>query len=145
MASNFFAMLMDFVMVLTCLAACMSLKKIMIVDSFVPLFYSIQALADNCLNMQVLQGLDSASAAVDDMDEWLRIFNLKLRHMREDISSVCFIKIYLISCRCHLEAQIMPFVQLTCLATTILVFRVQSCSLSALTPRNGASWLDFSF
>jgi hypothetical protein len=23
------------------------------------------------------------------MDEWLRIFNLKLRHMREDIASVC--------------------------------------------------------
>ncbi|KAK1645189.1 hypothetical protein QYE76_062994 [Lolium multiflorum] len=37
---------------------------------------------------EVLQGLDSASAAVDDMDEWLRIFNLKLRHMREDISSI---------------------------------------------------------
>ncbi|KAF8775130.1 hypothetical protein HU200_004941 [Digitaria exilis] len=37
---------------------------------------------------EVLQGLDSASAVVDDMDEWLRIFNLKLRHMREDIASV---------------------------------------------------------
>nr|CAB3498599.1 unnamed protein product [Digitaria exilis] len=36
---------------------------------------------------EVLQGLDSASAVVDDMDEWLRIFNLKLRHMREDIAS----------------------------------------------------------
>jgi hypothetical protein len=41
------------------------------------------------LNFQVLQGLDAASATVDDMDEWLRIFNLKLRHMREDIASVC--------------------------------------------------------
>jgi hypothetical protein len=40
------------------------------------------------LNFQVLQGLDAASATVDDMDEWLRIFNLKLRHMREDIASV---------------------------------------------------------
>ena len=41
------------------------------------------------MNFQVLQGLDAASATVDDMDEWLRIFNLKLRHMREDIASVC--------------------------------------------------------
>ncbi|XP_072987152.1 exocyst complex component SEC3A-like [Typha latifolia] len=37
---------------------------------------------------EVLQGLESASACVDDMDEWLRIFNLKLRHMREDIASI---------------------------------------------------------
>ncbi|KAL5219840.1 hypothetical protein ABZP36_024553 [Zizania latifolia] len=36
----------------------------------------------------VLQGLDAASATVDDMDEWLWIFNLKLRHMREDIASI---------------------------------------------------------
>jgi hypothetical protein len=51
-------------------------------------------LTDKCLALQVLQGLDTASAAVDDMDEWLRIFNLKLRHMREDISSVCFINLF---------------------------------------------------
>ena len=25
---------------------------------------------------------------VDDMDEWLSMFNVKLRHMREDIESV---------------------------------------------------------
>lgn len=25
---------------------------------------------------------------VEDMDEWLGIFNVKLRHMREDIESV---------------------------------------------------------
>ncbi|KAF7043908.1 hypothetical protein CFC21_053210 [Triticum aestivum] len=34
------------------------------------------------------EGIDAASATIDDMDEWLRIFNLKLRHMREDISSI---------------------------------------------------------
>ncbi|KAH7660926.1 Vps52 protein [Dioscorea alata] len=37
---------------------------------------------------EVLQGLESATACVDDMDEWLRIFNVKLRHMREDIESI---------------------------------------------------------
>ncbi|KAL2521032.1 Exocyst complex component SEC3A [Forsythia ovata] len=37
---------------------------------------------------EVLQGLDSASNCVEDMDEWLGIFNLKLRHMREDIESI---------------------------------------------------------
>lgn len=40
------------------------------------------------LFLQVLQGLESATSCVDDMDEWLGIFNLKLRHMREDIESV---------------------------------------------------------
>lgn len=34
---------------------------------------------------QVLRGLDNALNCVDDMDEWLGIFNVKLRHMREDI------------------------------------------------------------
>lgn len=38
--------------------------------------------------MQVLKGLDNALNCVDDMDEWLGIFNVKLRHMREDIESV---------------------------------------------------------
>ncbi|KAH6778852.1 exocyst complex component sec3A [Perilla frutescens var. hirtella] len=37
---------------------------------------------------EVLQGLESATNCVDDMDEWLGIFNLKLRHMREDIESI---------------------------------------------------------
>ncbi|KAK6938752.1 Exocyst complex component Sec3, PIP2-binding N-terminal domain [Dillenia turbinata] len=37
---------------------------------------------------EVLQGLESATNCVDDMDEWLRIFNVKLRHMREDIESI---------------------------------------------------------
>uniref|UniRef100_A0A1D1XZ59 Exocyst complex component SEC3A n=2 Tax=Anthurium amnicola TaxID=1678845 RepID=A0A1D1XZ59_9ARAE len=37
---------------------------------------------------EVLQGLDGAAACVDDMEEWLSIFNLKLRHMREDIESI---------------------------------------------------------
>jgi hypothetical protein len=50
------------------------------------------------LDFQVLQGLDAASATVDDMDEWLRIFNLKLRHMREDIASVrMFEEFYLLA------------------------------------------------
>ncbi|KAF8377471.1 hypothetical protein HHK36_030849 [Tetracentron sinense] len=37
---------------------------------------------------EVLQGLESATICVDDMDEWLGIFNVKLRHMREDIESI---------------------------------------------------------
>ncbi|CAH9054369.1 unnamed protein product [Cuscuta europaea] len=37
---------------------------------------------------EVLQGLESASNCVEDMDEWLSIFNVKLRHMREDIESI---------------------------------------------------------
>ncbi|CAN0922129.1 Exocyst complex component SEC3A [Linum grandiflorum] len=37
---------------------------------------------------QVLQGLDVATSCVDDMDEWLGIFNVKLRHMRQDIESI---------------------------------------------------------
>ncbi|KAL6012448.1 Exocyst complex component S3A [Asimina triloba] len=36
---------------------------------------------------EVMQGLESATICVDDMDEWLGIFNVKLRHMREDIES----------------------------------------------------------
>ncbi|KAG0489805.1 hypothetical protein HPP92_006668 [Vanilla planifolia] len=39
---------------------------------------------------EVLQGLEGASICVEDMDEWLGIFNVKLRHMREDIESVCY-------------------------------------------------------
>ncbi|KAG0489803.1 hypothetical protein HPP92_006666, partial [Vanilla planifolia] len=37
---------------------------------------------------EVLQGLEGASICVEDMDEWLGIFNVKLRHMREDIESI---------------------------------------------------------
>ncbi|KAL9247087.1 hypothetical protein vseg_020555 [Gypsophila vaccaria] len=37
---------------------------------------------------EVLKGLDGALNCVDDMDEWLGIFNVKLRHMREDIESI---------------------------------------------------------
>ncbi|GMP81167.1 hypothetical protein CsSME_00035968 [Camellia sinensis var. sinensis] len=37
---------------------------------------------------EVLQGLESATNCVEDMDEWLGIFNVKLRHMREDIESI---------------------------------------------------------
>ncbi|WMV55517.1 hypothetical protein MTR67_048902 [Solanum verrucosum] len=36
---------------------------------------------------EVLHGLESATNCVEDMDEWLGIFNVKLRHMREDIES----------------------------------------------------------
>jgi len=35
-----------------------------------------------------MQGLEAATSVVEDMDEWLSIFNVKLRHMREDIASV---------------------------------------------------------
>ncbi|KAG0622466.1 hypothetical protein M758_3G099500 [Ceratodon purpureus] len=37
---------------------------------------------------EVLQQLDAAQGSVEDMDEWLGIFNVKLRHMREDIESI---------------------------------------------------------
>lgn len=37
---------------------------------------------------KVSQGLDAALSCVDDMDEWLNIFNVKLRHMRQDIESI---------------------------------------------------------
>lgn len=37
---------------------------------------------------EVLHQLDVAAYSVDDLDEWLRIFNVKLRHMREDIESI---------------------------------------------------------
>ncbi|KAL8058929.1 hypothetical protein ABFX02_03G054500 [Erythranthe guttata] len=37
---------------------------------------------------EVLQGLEVATNCVDDMDQWLGIFNVKLRHMREDIESI---------------------------------------------------------
>ncbi|KAG0467875.1 hypothetical protein HPP92_017203 [Vanilla planifolia] len=40
------------------------------------------------LIQEVLNGLDAVSVSVEDMDEWLRIFNVKLRHMREDIESI---------------------------------------------------------
>lgn len=51
--------------------------------------------AGHFLELQVLQGLEAARGCVDDMDEWLRIFNTKLRHMREDIASVHFFFLYL--------------------------------------------------
>lgn len=49
----------------------------------------------DCWFFQVLQGLEAATNCVDDMDEWLGIFNVKLRHMREDIESVrtCLLKL----------------------------------------------------
>ncbi|PKA56641.1 Exocyst complex component SEC3A [Apostasia shenzhenica] len=37
---------------------------------------------------EVLQGLEGATICVEDMDEWLGIFNVKLKHMREDIESI---------------------------------------------------------
>ncbi|KAF2283766.1 hypothetical protein GH714_015037 [Hevea brasiliensis] len=37
---------------------------------------------------EVLQGLEAATNCVDDMDEELGIFNMKHRHMREDIESI---------------------------------------------------------
>ncbi|KAG9150381.1 hypothetical protein Leryth_014560 [Lithospermum erythrorhizon] len=45
-------------------------------------------LGTEVLVSEVLQGLESASNIVEDMDEWLGIFNMKLRHMREDIESI---------------------------------------------------------
>jgi len=38
--------------------------------------------------VQVLDGLDEAAERVEDMENWLNVFNVKLRHMREDIESV---------------------------------------------------------
>ncbi|GMI64962.1 exocyst complex component sec3A [Hibiscus trionum] len=37
---------------------------------------------------KVLRGLEVALNIVDDMDDWLGIFNIKLRHMREDIKAI---------------------------------------------------------
>ncbi|KAK9054352.1 hypothetical protein SSX86_025430 [Deinandra increscens subsp. villosa] len=37
---------------------------------------------------EVLQGLELATVCVEDMDEWLALFNVKLRHMREDIQAI---------------------------------------------------------
>ncbi|VFQ99147.1 unnamed protein product [Cuscuta campestris] len=50
---------------------------------------NVHAILENePLIVEVLQGLESASSCVEDMDEWLSIFNVKLRHMREDIESI---------------------------------------------------------
>lgn len=32
--------------------------------------------------------MDEAAERVEDMENWLNVFNVKLRHMREDIESV---------------------------------------------------------
>lgn len=36
--------------------------------------------------------MDEAAGNVDDMEEWLAVFNTKLRHMREDIEAVSCIQ-----------------------------------------------------
>ncbi|KAK8923924.1 Exocyst complex component SEC3A [Platanthera zijinensis] len=37
---------------------------------------------------EALQGLEGENICVEDMDMWLSIFNVKLKHMREDIESI---------------------------------------------------------
>ncbi|KAM0010516.1 putative exocyst complex component Sec3 [Helianthus debilis subsp. tardiflorus] len=37
---------------------------------------------------EVLHGLESTTICAEDMDEWLALFNVKLRHMREDIEAI---------------------------------------------------------
>ncbi|XP_057792433.1 exocyst complex component SEC3A-like isoform X2 [Salvia miltiorrhiza] len=50
---------------------------------------NVHAIMENeSLIHQVLHGLEVASNCVEDMDEWLCMFNVKLRHMREDIESI---------------------------------------------------------
>ncbi|XP_047947561.1 exocyst complex component SEC3A-like isoform X4 [Salvia hispanica] len=50
---------------------------------------NVHAIMENeTLIHQVLHGLDVAITCVEDMDEWLCMFNIKLRHMREDIESI---------------------------------------------------------
>ncbi|PIN15838.1 Exocyst protein Sec3 [Handroanthus impetiginosus] len=50
---------------------------------------NVHAILENePLIREVLQGLEVATNCVEDMDEWLSIFNVKLRHMREDIESI---------------------------------------------------------
>ncbi|KAK4429118.1 Exocyst complex component SEC3A [Sesamum alatum] len=50
---------------------------------------NVHAILENePLIKEVLQGLEVATTCVEDMDEWLGIFNVKLRHMREDIESI---------------------------------------------------------
>lgn len=55
--------------------------------------------------LQVLQGLEAASNCVEDMDEWLGMFNVKLRHMREDIESVrtCALQVESTFCQCTID------------------------------------------
>ena len=53
------------------------------------MFASYLFTIENTSYVQVLYQLNMAASSVDDLDEWLRIFNVKLKHMREDIQSVC--------------------------------------------------------
>ncbi|EPS72833.1 hypothetical protein M569_01920 [Genlisea aurea] len=50
---------------------------------------NVHAILENePLLQEVLHGLEMAANCVEDMDQWLGIFNVKLRHMREDIESI---------------------------------------------------------
>jgi hypothetical protein len=74
-------------------------------DSTTMIIIAYKLSVGHLIELQVLQGLEAAHACVDDMDEWLRIFNTKLRHMREDIASVHFYALFLLefswSCAIH--------------------------------------------
>lgn len=66
--------------------------------SFLTMVFREVILINYCF--QVLQGLEAATSCVEDMEEWLGIFNVKLRHMREDIESVgtCISEVECIIC-----------------------------------------------
>ncbi|GAB4839582.1 hypothetical protein Ancab_029105 [Ancistrocladus abbreviatus] len=51
----------------------------------VEILHTFQLLTVKPFVYLVLQGLDLTVSCVEDMNEWLGIFNVKLRHMREDI------------------------------------------------------------
>uniref|UniRef100_A0A2P2MSA0 Exocyst complex component SEC3A isoform X2 n=1 Tax=Rhizophora mucronata TaxID=61149 RepID=A0A2P2MSA0_RHIMU len=73
---------------------------------------------------EVLRGLEAATNCVDDMDEWLGIFNMKMRHMREDIESVrtCLHKIMLMLDFCALWHVLMSsLLGIFCLHKTVLM------------------------
>ncbi|GAB4830791.1 hypothetical protein Ancab_004822 [Ancistrocladus abbreviatus] len=54
----------------------------------VKILHTFQLLTVKPFVYLVLQGLDSVIGCVEDMNEWLGIFNVKLRRMREDIELV---------------------------------------------------------
>lgn len=70
----------------------------------------------------MLHGLEVATHCVEDMDEWLGMFNVKLRHMREDIESVgtsTFLEYNL-----HIAVQYVAFIEVS-FAIMCLINKVQ--------------------
>ncbi|GBG88674.1 hypothetical protein CBR_g48206 [Chara braunii] len=50
---------------------------------------NLHAILDNePMVEEIIKGLENVATNVEDMDEWLHIFNIKLKHMREDIEMI---------------------------------------------------------